>query len=178
MKPLDHLTEIRFTRDRDAARQSVSSFTGRRNDYTPRNTFEEQYLGKSPAAARAARAQIVMSGLRALATRMGEMDGGLGGIVLMSEGFTTDVPRGRERRLPDLQGLVRASSRFRVLLYAFDPGDAASSFPARLTAMPTSNRQPCFRGWRARPEAMVCQPVRTWAPLFNACRGTLIRTMS
>ena len=63
MKPLDHLTEIRFTRDRDAARQSVSSFTGRRNDYTPRNTFEEQYLGKSPGAARAARAQIVMSGL-------------------------------------------------------------------------------------------------------------------
>ena len=129
MKPLDHLTEIRFTRDRDAARQSVSSFTGRRNDYTPRNTFEEQYLGKSPAAARAARAQIVMSGLRALATRMGELDGGLGGVVLMSEGFTTDVPRGRERRLPDLQGLVRAASRFRVLLYAFDPGDAASPFP-------------------------------------------------
>ena len=130
MKPLDHLTEIRFSRDRDAARQSVGSFTGRRNDYTPRNTFEEQYLGKSPAAARAARAQIVMSGLRALATRMGEMDGGLGGIVLMSEGFTTDVPRGRERRLPDLQGLVRAASRFRVLLYAFDPGEASSSFPA------------------------------------------------
>jgi VWFA-related protein len=130
MKPLDHLTEIRFTRDRDAVRQSVSSFTGRRHDYTPRNTFEEQYLGKSPAAARAARAQIVMSGLRALAMRMGELDGGLGGIVLMSEGFTTDVPRGRERRLPDLQGLVRAASRFRVLLYAFDPGDAASSFPA------------------------------------------------
>jgi VWFA-related protein len=130
MKPLDHLTEIRFTRDRDAARQSVSSFSGRRNDYTPRNTFEEQYLGKSPAAARAARAQIVMSGLRALATRMGELDGGLGGIVLMSEGFTTDVPRGRERRLPDLPGLVRAASRFRVLLYAFDPGDAASPFPA------------------------------------------------
>jgi VWFA-related protein len=130
MKPLDHLTEIRFTRDREAARQSVSTFTGRRNDYTPRNTFEEQYLGKTPEAARAARAQIVMSGLRALATRMGEMDGGLGGIVLMSEGFTTDVPRGRERRLPDLPGLVRAASRFRVLLYAFDPGDAASSFNA------------------------------------------------
>ena len=122
MKPLDHLTEIRFTRDRDAARQSVSSFTGRRNDYTPRNTFEEQYSGSRLLRQRAARAQIVMSGLRALATRMGELDGGLGGIVLMSEGFTTDVPRGRERRLPDLQGLVRAAGRFRVLLYAFDPG--------------------------------------------------------
>ena len=103
------------------ARKAVSSFSGRRNDYTPRSPFEEQYLGRSPGAVRAARAQIVMSGLRALATRMGDLKGGLSGIVLMSEGFTTDVPRARERRLPDLQGLVRASSRFRVLLYAFDP---------------------------------------------------------
>jgi VWFA-related protein len=122
MKPLDHLTEIRFSRDRDEARKAVMSFSGRRNDYTPRSPFEEQYLGRSPGAVRAARAQIVMSGLRALATRIGDLEGGLGGIVLMSEGFTADVPRGRERRLPDLQGLVRASSRFRVLLYAFDPG--------------------------------------------------------
>ena len=121
MKPLDHLSEIRFTRDRDVARQVVSSFNGRRNDYTPRTPFEEQYLGRSPGAVRAARAQIVMSGVRAVATRMGELNGPLGGIVVMSEGFTTDVPRARERRLPDLQGLVRAASRFRVLLYAFDP---------------------------------------------------------
>ena len=125
MRPLDHLTEIRFTRDRTAARAAVSSFTGRRNDYTPRSAFEDQYLGRSPGAVRAARAQIVISGLRAMASRMGDLNGGLAGIVLLSEGFTTDVPRARERRLPDLQGLVRASSRFRVLLYAFDPGAVA-----------------------------------------------------
>ena len=125
MRPLDHLTEIRFTRDRTAARAAVSSFTGRHHDYTPRSAFEDQYLGRSPSAVRAARAQIVISGLRALATRMGDLNVGLGGIVLLSEGFTADVPRARERRLPDLQGLVRASSRFRVLLYAFDPGAVA-----------------------------------------------------
>lgn len=122
MKPLDHLSAIRFTRDRDAARKAISSFDGRRNDYTPRTTFEEEYLGRSPGAVRAARAQIVMSGLRALATRMGELNGGLGAVVLFSEGFTTDVPRARERRLPDLQALVRAAGRFRVMLYALDPG--------------------------------------------------------
>jgi VWFA-related protein len=122
LKPLDLLTEIRFTRDRAEARNVVGSFSGRRGDYTPRTPFEEQYLGRSPGAVRAARAQIVLSGLRALATRMGDLNGGLGGIVLLSEGFTTDAPRARERRLPDLQGLVRAASRFRVLLYAFDPG--------------------------------------------------------
>ena len=122
MKPLDHLAAIRFTRDRDEARKVLSNFNGRRNDYTPRTPFEEQYLGRSPGAVRAARAQIVMSGLRALANRMGDLNGGLGGIVLMSEGFSTDVPRARERRLPDLQGLVRVASRYRVMLYAFDPG--------------------------------------------------------
>jgi VWFA-related protein len=122
MKPLDHLSAIRFTRNREEAKKAVSSFNGRQNDYTPRTSFEEQYLGRSPGAVRSARAQIVMSGLRALASRMGDLDGNLGGIILMSEGFSTDVPRARERRLPDLQGLVRVASRFRVLLYAFDPG--------------------------------------------------------
>jgi VWFA-related protein len=129
MKPLDHLTEIRFTRDRAEARKVIGSFNGRRGDYTPRTPFEEQYLGRSPGAVRAARAQIVLSGLRALATRMGDLNSGLGGIVLLSEGFTTDVPRARERRLPDLQGLVRAASRFRVLLYAFDPGAVSPAPP-------------------------------------------------
>ena len=134
MKPLDHVTAIRFTRNRDEGRRAVSSFSGRRNDYTPRTQFEEQYLGRSPGTVRAARAQIVISGLRALANRMGDLNGGLGGIVLLSEGFNADVPRARERRLPDLQGLVRVATRFRVLLYAFDPGavpappmDAAST---------------------------------------------------
>ena len=100
-----------------------------------------------------------MSGLRALATRMGELDGGLGGIVLMSEGFTTDVPRARERRLPDLQGLVRAASRFRVLLYAFDPGAAPPPAPPD----PARRRRPrrivsgAAERWRARPAAMAAR---------------------
>ncbi len=59
-----------------------ASFNGRRNDYTPRTKFEEQYLGRSPVAVRAARAQIVMSGLRAIAMRMGDLNAGLGAVVL------------------------------------------------------------------------------------------------
>jgi len=121
MKPLDSVTDIRFTRDREAARKAIASFDGRKGDYTPRTTFEKQYLGHAPEAVRTARAQIVMSGLRALTMRVGELEGDLGAIVLVSEGFNGEVPRSRERRLPDLQGLVRAASRSRLLLYAFDP---------------------------------------------------------
>jgi VWFA-related protein len=133
MKPLDHVTDIKFTRDRDIARKAVASFDGRKDDYTPRTPFEEQYVGRAPEAVRTARAQIVMSGLRALATRIGELDGGLAGVVLVTEGFSSEVPRSRERRLPDLQGIVRAASRFRVLLYAFDPGGAPAPSAAETT---------------------------------------------
>jgi VWFA-related protein len=120
-KPLDQLTSIRFTRDRDAALKIVESFSGRKDDYAPRTPFEEQYIGTAPVAVRVARAQIVMSGLRALALRVGELDGGLAGIVLVTEGFSTDVPRSRDRRLADLQSLVRTASRSRALVYALDP---------------------------------------------------------
>jgi VWFA-related protein len=121
MRPLDHLSDILFTRDHGKARHAIESFTGRRDDYTPRGSFEEQYLGRTPAAVRAARAQIVMSGLRALATRIGDLGGSLGGLVLVSGGFSTEVPRARERRLPDLQGLSRVAGRARLFFYAFNP---------------------------------------------------------
>jgi VWFA-related protein len=121
LKPLDQLTSIRFTRDRDAARKIVESFSGHKDDYAPRTQFEEQYIGTSPVTVRRARAQIVMSGLRALASRIGEFDAGLAGIVLVTEGFNTDVPKSRDRRLADLQSLVRTASRSRALVYALDP---------------------------------------------------------
>lgn len=127
VKPLDHLTSIRFTRDRDAARKAIESFTGRKGQYDVRTPFEEQYVGKSPAALRLARAQIVMSGLRALTTRIGDLQSGLGGVVLVTEGFTTALPRSREQRLPDLQSLVRVASRAHVLFYAFNPSTFAAS---------------------------------------------------
>ena len=82
MKPLEHLTSIRFTRDRDVIRRAVASFSGRKGQYEPRTPFEEQYVGRSPAAIRAARAQIVTAGVRALTSRIGELRGGLGAVVL------------------------------------------------------------------------------------------------
>jgi VWFA-related protein len=128
IKPLDQLTDLRFTRNRDVSRQAIASFGGRKDDYTPRTTFEEQYMGRSASAVRSARAQIVLSGLRAMSTRIGELGGGLSAVVVLTEGFSADGARSRERRLPDLQGLVRIASRSRVMLYAFDPSEAANPF--------------------------------------------------
>jgi VWFA-related protein len=122
LKPMNSLSTIRFTRDRAALREAVAGFQGCKDDFAPRTPFEEQYLGRAPAAVGSARAQIVMSGVRALVARMGELDGGLSALVLVSEGFSTDAARSRELRLPDLGSLVRAAGRSRVQLYSIDPG--------------------------------------------------------
>ena len=125
MKPLDNVTAIRFTRDRAALHGAVDAFAGRKGDYAPRSPFEEQYIGRAPAAVTAARRQIVTAGLRELAMRLGELQADRGVIVLVSEGFPREpVPGGRPSRLPDLQGLVRASSRYHVAVYTLNPSTA------------------------------------------------------
>jgi VWFA-related protein len=124
VKPLDAVTSVRFTRDRAGLRSAVEGFAGRKGDYTPRSTFESQYIGHAPAAVAAARVQIVTAALRTLGMRFGELRADRGVIVLASEGFAREQA-GRQTRVPDLQGLVRTASRFHLAMYTVNPGDPA-----------------------------------------------------
>lgn len=124
LKPLESVTAIRFTRDHQAVREAIETFEGRKGDYEARTAFERQYLGSAPEAVRAGRAQIVLSGLRALVSKLGDLQAGRSAIVVASEGVGPEVPgrdRDRERRVPAAQGLVRAASRFNVAVYVLDP---------------------------------------------------------
>src|SRR5690606_34859266 len=109
--------------DRDAVRAAIAGFSGRKGDYDARTEFEEKYIGRAPAAVRAARSRIVLSGLRALISRLEELGAGRSAVVLVTEGFTGEGRHGRTRRVPDAQALVRAASRANVAIYALDPGD-------------------------------------------------------
>jgi VWFA-related protein len=120
MKPLDAVTAIRFTRDRALLHGAIAGFGGRKGEYAPRTAFEEQYIGRAPAAVAAARRQIVTAGLRELTMRLGELRADRGVVVLVSEGFPRDAPSPRSRGT-DLQGVVRASSRFNVTAYTLNP---------------------------------------------------------
>jgi VWFA-related protein len=123
LKPLDSVTSIQFTRDRAVLHTAIDSFAGRKADYTPRSRFEEEYIGRAPAAVAAARRQIVTAALRELTMRLGELKADRGVIVFVSEGFPRDAPAPRTRGA-DLQGVVRASSRFSLAAYTFDPTSA------------------------------------------------------
>jgi VWFA-related protein len=124
LKPLDTVTSIQFTRDRALLHSAIDSFAGRKGDYTPRTRFEEEYIGRAPAAVAAARRQIVTAALRELTMRLGELEADRGVIVFVSEGFPRDAPAPRTRGA-DLQGVVRASSRFSLAAYTFNPTAAA-----------------------------------------------------
>ena len=125
IKPLDLISAIRFSRDRAALASAIASFQGRKGDYAPRSTFEAEYIGHAPSAIDTARTQIVSAALREISLRLGELGADRGVVVLVSEGFAR-TPPGRQLRVPDLQGLVRAASRFHVALYAFNPADQVS----------------------------------------------------
>ena len=121
MKPLDSLLTIRLTRDRDALHRAIDAFDGRKGAYAPRTTFEQNYIANTPARIDAARAQVTISALNALAIHLGSLSNARKTIVLVSEGF----PRTERRRgfepLPTLESVIRAANRSNVSIYAVDP---------------------------------------------------------
>lgn len=121
LKPLDPLTSIRLTTDRESLRAAIASFEGRKGQLAPRNLLEEETLGRAPALVEAGRAQVVLSGLRALATQLGSAPG-RSAILLVSEGFTSPARRMTVRGLPDAGVVERFANRYDVPIYAFDPG--------------------------------------------------------
>ena len=123
IKPLDAVSAFRFSRDRELLRTAIAGFSGRKDDPTPRSTFEEQYIGRAPEAIAAARVQIVTAALRELTLRLGELQADRGVVVLLSEGFAT--PAARASRSQPLQGVVRAASRFHLSVYTFNPAARA-----------------------------------------------------
>jgi VWFA-related protein len=132
LKPLDHVTAIRFTHDRQVLRDAVTSFAGRKGDFTPRSGFEEQFIGHAPGTVIAARVQLVTVALNELAMQLGELNANRAAVVLFSEGFQRAAPVRRGSRLIDLQGLLRAASRFHFPVYTFNPADP---HPAPAAAM-------------------------------------------
>jgi VWFA-related protein len=111
MRPLDPLNGIVFTDDRNTLLRAIANFEGRKGDYAARSTFEENFISRDPRTADVTRAQVVASGLQALAARLGEGRNGRKALVLVSEGFAAPLPR----------AVVYAANRNGVAIYPIDP---------------------------------------------------------
>jgi VWFA-related protein len=136
LKPLDSLPSIRLTSDRDAIKKAIETFEGRKGNYTPRTPLEDEAIGRAPALAERARAQVVLSGLRALASRLGAAPG-RSAIIVVSEGFTVVPGAMAARTLPDVGIVERFANRYDVPVYGFDPRVApqATDDPSALASL-------------------------------------------
>src|SRR5262249_1186724 len=92
MYPLTPITDLRFSRNRDATIAAINQFEGRKFDYRPRNMFEEKYANYPAQTVERIRNQVSMDALKGAAMKMGALREGRKSIIFVSEGFTGILP--------------------------------------------------------------------------------------
>jgi VWFA-related protein len=134
--PLDSMTDVAFSRDRERAVRAIRAFKGRRGDYQPTRPVEEEHL-RHPESIERIRRQITMSALEGLATHLGGIKQGRKTVVLVSEGFTEPVD--------ELRDVYQAANRANVAIYSLDPqgmttGPRRSTTPAQMMNFTVGDR--------------------------------------
>ena len=122
MKPLDPLSAIALTQDRETVLKAISTFEGRKGDYAARSKFEETFMSRDPRTADISRAQVVSSALQALSMRLGEKAQGRKALLFISEGFAPALPR----------AITHAANRYGVAIHSIDPHPDATENDATL----------------------------------------------
>jgi VWFA-related protein len=92
MYPLTPITDLRFSRNREATIAAINQFEGRKFDYRPRNMFEEKYAMYPAQTVERIRNQISMDALKGAAMKMGALREGRKSVIFVSEGFTGILP--------------------------------------------------------------------------------------
>ncbi len=92
MYPLTPITDLRFSRNREASMSAIEHFEGRKFNYTPRNQFEEKYANYPAQVVERVRNQVTMDALKGAAMKMGALREGRKSIIFVSEGFTGILP--------------------------------------------------------------------------------------
>lgn len=92
MYPLTPVTDLSFSRNREAQVDAINHFLGRKNDYTPRNEFEERYANYPSAQVEEIRNEVTLDALRGAGVKLGSMRDGRKSIIFVSEGFVSNLP--------------------------------------------------------------------------------------
>ena len=112
--PLDSVTDVAFSRDREPVLKAIRAFYGRRGEYVPpKYPVEEGHLRFLPGDIERIRREIVNSSLEGLATHLGGIKQGRKTVLFVSEGFTQLVD--------DVRELYQAANRANVAFYPIDP---------------------------------------------------------
>ena len=92
MYPLTPTEQLQFTRDHESIVSAIEAFEGRKHIYDPRNSFEERYAYYPVVTVERIRNDVSLSALRGLVTWLGTLREGRKSVILVSEGYTNNVP--------------------------------------------------------------------------------------
>ncbi len=124
-KPLDSLMTIHATSDLEEVRQSIDSFEGRKGDYQPRNAYERDFFAGTPAKIDAARNQVALSAINALAVHLGAEPDRRKALVILSEGMAVPERHRGGEYFATLDTIHRSADRANVAVYTVDPRDSS-----------------------------------------------------
>ena len=110
--PLDSVTDVNFTRNREPVYKAIRALSGRRGDYTPKRPVENDHL-RFPNQIELIRRQITVSALEGLAIHLGGIKQGRKAIVFVTEGFVQPTD--------EVRSVYQAASRANVAIYPVDP---------------------------------------------------------
>jgi VWFA-related protein len=133
-KPLDSILTITTTTDHDAAARAIEGFDPRKGNYEPRTPFEQTYIAGAPARIDAARGQIALSALNALATHLASLGDGRKTLVVVADGLGRRAKSSRGEPLPTLDTVRRAADGGGVAIYTLEvnrAGEDAGDLDAR-----------------------------------------------
>ncbi len=125
MKPLDSIFAIRLTGDREAARQSIQAFDGRKGQYDARNAYERNFIAGTPARIEAIRNQVAWSAINALAVHIGGLAPIRKTLIVVSESIGGAERRRGQEYMPTRDTVLRSANRANVAIYTVDPAETA-----------------------------------------------------
>ena len=124
MYPLTSLASIRMTRNHETAVKDILKFEGRKDDFTPKNGFEDAYVYKYPDEIPIIRKQVSFSALRGLIMHLGGLKEGRQSLLLVSEGYEPDRPGdllSRLELLGSLTNFTELANRTNTAIYGVHP---------------------------------------------------------
>jgi VWFA-related protein len=142
MKPLESLFDIHMTHDLETAAHVALQLEGRRDDLTPRNDYEKNFMAGDPARIAAARDQVALSAINALAVNLSQLGAGRKSLIVVTESLSRP-PRGRgQEYLATLEQGIRSANRSNTSVYVVDPreGPVDQDDPGRAAMVALANQ--------------------------------------
>ena len=92
MYPLTSVSDVHLTRNHDSVIDEVERFFGRKYDYDPKNSFEDEYASYPTELIERIRNDVSLSALNGLMIHLGGLRDGRKSVLLVSEGYTNYLP--------------------------------------------------------------------------------------